>query len=183
MGHCQGVRWVMPDDYQGGLEATRHLLRLGHQDILHVSGHMTNQAFHDRHRGYLDALKEAGLKPNPKFLLDGGFTTLGAYRSVRKAYEQGLRFSAIFAASDEMAIGSMVALEDVGLKVPLDISVVGFDDLPEIGEKLTTVHQDIRILAATAITLLKEGLQGQAIRHDIVPVQLIVRGTTARKRG
>lgn len=183
VGHSQGVRWVMPDDYQGGLEATRHLTRLGHKHILHVSGMMSNQAFHDRYRGYQDALKEASLSLNSEFLLDGDFTTLGAYRMVRKAYEQGLRFSAIFAASDEMAVGCMVALEDLGLKVPLDVSVVGFDDLPEIGEKLTTVRQDIRILAASAVTLLKEGLQAQAIRHEIVPVQLIVRGTTARKRG
>jgi LacI family transcriptional regulator len=183
VGHSEGIRWVMPDDYQGGLEATRHLIRLGHQDILHVSGLMSNQAFHDRHRGYLEALTEAGLQPNAKFLLDGQFTTLGAYRAVRKAYEHGLRFSALFAASDEMAVGSIGALEDVGLKVPLDVSVVGFDDLPEIGEKLTTVRQNIRVLAARAVTLLKEGLQGKAVRHEIVPVQLVVRGTTARKRG
>jgi LacI family transcriptional regulator len=183
VGHSEGVRWVMPDDYNGGLEATRHLLRLDHTELLHVSGLMTNQAFHDRYRGFQDALKEAGIKPKREWLLDGDFTTLAAYRVVRKAYEKGARATGIFAASDEMALGTIAALEDVGLKVPLDVSVVGFDDLPELGEKLTTVRQDIQALAARAVALLKEGLRGESVRHELIPIQLMVRGTTARKRG
>lgn len=183
VGHCEGARWVMPDDYNGGLEATRHLVRLGHKEILHVSGIMRNQTFHDRNHGYEDALKEAGIEVKRDGLLDGDFTTLGAYRVIRKTYEQGSRATAIFAASDEMALGVIAALEDVGLKVPLDVSVVGFDDLPEISENLTTVRQDIQALAATTVTLLKEGLRGEDVRHELIPVQLMVRGTTARKRG
>jgi LacI family transcriptional regulator len=183
VGHGKGIRWVMPDDYTGGLEATRHLLRLGHTEILHVSGLMTNQAFQDRYQGYQAALKEAGIKPKREWLLDGDFTTLSAYRVVRKMYEKGSRASAIFAASDEMALGSIAALEDVGLKVPLDVSVVGFDDLPEISEKLTTVRQDIQALAARTVALLKEGLRNDPVRHELIPIQLMVRGTTARKRG
>jgi LacI family transcriptional regulator len=183
VGHYEGTRWVMPDDYNGGLEATRHLLRLGHKEILHVSGLMTNQTFHDRYQGYQDALREAGLKAKREWLLDGDFTTLAAYRVVRRHYEKGSRATAIFAASDEMALGVIAALEDVGLKVPLDVSVVGFDDLPEISENLTTVRQDIQALAAKTVTLLKEGLRGQAVRHELIPIQLMVRGTTARKRG
>ncbi len=183
VGHGEGIRWVMPDDYNGGLEATRHLVRLGHKEILHVSGLMTNQAFHDRYRGFQAALKEAGIKAKREWLLDGDFTTLSAYRTVRKAYEKGTKATAIFAASDEMALGAIAALEDVELKVPLDVSVVGFDDLPEISEKLTTVRQDIQALAARAVTLLKEGLRGETVRHELIPIQLMVRGTTARKRG
>ncbi len=183
VGHGKGIRWVMPDDYNGGLEATRHLVRLGHKEILHVSGLMTNQAFHDRYQGYLTALKEADIKAKRDWLLDGDFTMLSAYRVVRKAYEKGATATAIFAASDEMALGAIAALEDVGLNVPLDVSVVGFDDLPEFGERLTTVRQDIQALAARAVTLLKEGLRGESVRHELIPIQLMVRGTTARKRG
>lgn len=182
VGHSEGVRWVMPDDYNGGLEATRHLLRLGHKNILHVSGLMNNQTFHDRYRGFQDALKEAGIKAKREWLLDGDFTTLSSYRAVRKTYEKGSKASAIFAASDEMALGAIAALEDVGLRVPLDVSVVGFDDLPEISEKLTTVRQDIQAIAARAVTLLKEGLRNEPVRHELIPVQLMVRGTTARRR-
>jgi LacI family transcriptional regulator len=183
IGHCEGARWVMPDDYNGGLEATRHLIRLGHKEILHVSGIMTNQTFHDRYQGYQDALNEAGIRPERDWLLDGDFTTLSAYRVVRKTFEQTPKATAIFAASDEMALGVIAALEDVGLKVPLDVSVVGFDDLPEIATNLTTVRQDIQALAARAAALLKEGLRGEDVRHEKIPVQLMIRGTTARRRG
>lgn len=182
VGHHPGVRWVMPDDYDGGRQATEHLLRLGHREITHLSGLMNNQSFQDRYQGHCDALQAAGVQPRRDYLLDGNFTSLGGYRAVRQALEQGLRFSAMFAASDEMAIGAIAALEDMGLRVPTDVSVVGFDDLPEVGEKLTTIRQAIGEIAATAVTLLKEGLLGQPVRHQVVPVQLIVRGTTARRR-
>ena len=97
-------------------------------------------------------------------------------------HAQGLRFSAVFAASDEMALGVLAALEDLGLNVPGDVSVVGFDDLPEVGEGLTTVRQDVGDIAARAVKLLKEGWRGEPLRSEVVPVKLIVRGTTARKR-
>jgi LacI family transcriptional regulator len=182
VGHCEGANWVAPDDYDGGLQATQHLIRLGHRDIAHVSGAMLGQSEHERYSGYADALKAAGLQPDRSFLLDGEFTSLGAYRAVRKAYEQGLRFSAVFAASDEMALGTIAALNDLGLSVPADISVVGFDDLPDIGHKLTTVRQDIALIAHSAVRLLKDALAGSASQHRKLPVQLIVRNTTARRR-
>jgi len=181
-GHAAGERWTRADDYGGGRQATEHLLRLGHTEIVHVSGDLSGQAAFDRYAGYRDALLEVGREPPGTFLLNGNFTTLGAYRAVRRAYEGGLRFTAAFAASDEMARGTVAALEDAGLRVPTDVSVVGFDDLPEFGEGLTTVRQDIGRVAAAAVTLLKEGLRGEPVRHDVIPVQLVVRGTTARRR-
>jgi LacI family transcriptional regulator len=179
-GHAPGQRWVRSDDYGGGKEATEHLVRLGHHDILHLGGDPLGQGAFERWRGYQDALAAHSLAPRPP--LDGGFTTLGAYRALRRVLEGGVSFSAIFAASDEMAQGAIAALEDAGLRVPGDVSLVGFDDLPEFGERLTTVRQDIARVAETAVTLLKEGLRGEPVRHEIVPVQLVVRGTTARRR-
>lgn len=182
VGRASGVRWVRPDDHDGGLQATRHLLNLGHRQILYLGGLLTDQAFQDRHHGYRTAFNETGLTPEREWLLDGDFTTLGAYRALRRAYADGLRFSAIFAASDEMALGAIAALQDLGLNVPLDVSVVGFDDLPEIGTQLTTVRQEIGQIAATAVTLLREGLRGAPVRQLTIPVQLVARGTTARRR-
>lgn len=184
VGRAEGMRWVRPDDYDGGLQATRHLLNLGHRQILYLGGLMSHQAFYDRYQGYQAAFNEheAGLKPEPAWLLDGDFTTLGAYRALRRAHADGLEFSAVFAASDEMALGAVAALEDLGLNVPLDVSVVGFDDLPEIGARLTTVRQEIGWIASTAVTLLREGLRGMPVRHLTIPVQLVARGTTARRR-
>ncbi len=182
IGHGEEVRSVAPDDLDGGRQAARHLLKLGHTDIVHVSGFMNSQASFDRYEGFKEVLGEAGLEFSKDHLLDGEFTSLGAYRALRKAFERGLRFSAVFTASDEMALGVIAALEDVGLRVPVDVSVVGFDDLPGVADKLTTVRQDIRQIAAAAVTLLQEGLRGEPVRSETLPVQLVVRSTTSRKR-
>ena len=179
-GHAPGQRWVRADDYGGARAATEHLLRLGHTDIVHVSGDPVGQAAFDRLRGYRDALQEAGLPALGP--LDGSFTVLEAYRAVRRFLETGTGFTAIFAASDEMAQGAIAALADAGLRVPADVSVVGFDDLPEFGEGLTTVRQDVAQVAGTAAALLQEALSGLPVRHAVVPVQLVVRKTTSRRR-
>lgn len=181
VGHYPGVFWVAPDDEEGAYQATRHLLELGHEAIAHLTGHLHHQAGRDRLRGYRRALEEAGVPYRPELLLDGDFNVLTAYRAVRRAWEGGVRFSALFAASDEMALGARAALEDLGLKVPQDVSLVGYDDLPEIGEGLTTVHQDIPTLAQEAVALLREALRGSEPRGRRLPVHLVVRGTTARK--
>lgn len=178
-GHAPGQRWVRSDDYGGGREATEHLIKLGHRDILHLSGDPLGQGARERLRGYQDALAAADFTPLPP--LDGSFTALGAYRALRPLLESKPPSSAIFAASDEMAQGAIAALQDAGLRVPEDVSVIGFDDLPEVGERLSTVRQDIARIAETAATLLKEGLRGDAVRHEIIPVQLVLRETTAAR--
>ncbi len=178
-GHAPGRRWVRADDYGGATAATGHLLRLGHTGIVHVSGDPLGQAAFERARGYRDALQGAGVPALGA--LDGAFTVLGAYRAVRRFLETGTTFSAVFAASDEMAQGTIAALEDAGLRVPADVSVVGFDDLPEFGEGLTTVRQDVAQVAGTAAALLQEALSGLPVRHAVVPVQLVVRKTTSRR--
>ncbi|ADI15978.1 LacI family DNA-binding transcriptional regulator [Truepera radiovictrix] len=181
-GHAEGERWTRADDVDGGRQAALHLLRLGHTELLHVTGDLGGQAAFDRFRAFRGALQEAGVALPDARVLDGGFTTLGAYRAVRRALEGGVTFTGVFAASDEMACGVIAALEDAGLRVPGDVSVVGFDDLPEFGDGLTTVRQDVAKVAATAAALLKESLRGEPPRSEVIPVQLVVRGTTARRR-
>lgn len=181
IGTYPGVFWVAPDDRQGGYLATRHLLELGHREVALLTGHLHHQAGRERLLGYKNALLEAGLTFRSELVLDGDFDALSAYRAVRRAWEGGLRFSALFAASDEMALGAWAALEDLGLKVPEAVSLVGYDDLPELGERLTTVHQDIPTVAQEAVTLLRAALQGSPPFGKRVPVYLVPRGTTARK--
>lgn len=190
VGREPGVNWVAPDDERGGYDATAHLTRLGHREILHLSGLMSHQASQDRYAGYTRALREVGVEPRPEWLLTGNYTTLGGYRAVRRAFEDGQApASAIFATSDEMAIGAVAALQDLGLRVPFDVSVVGFDDLPEVADRLdlpgglTTVRQDVARLTATAVGLLEEAMRGEPARGETLPVQLVARGTTARRRG
>lgn len=181
IGYYPGTFWVAPDDEEGGYKATRHLLELGHRDIAHLTGHLHHQAGRERLLGYKRALLEAGLTWRPELVLDGNFDALHAYRAVRRAWEGGLRFSALFAASDEMALGAWAAMEDLGLHVPADVSLVGYDDLPEVGERLTTIHQDIPTIAREAVRLLREALQRKSPYGKRVPVHLVSRGSTARR--
>lgn len=189
VGRAEGARWVAPDDHAGGHAATKHLTNLGHREIAYLGGLTGQQASHDRHAGYVEALSEAGIEARREWLLDGAFTSLAGYRAVRRAYEEGCACTAIFAASDEMALGAVAALTDLGLRVPIDVSVAGFDDLPEISDTLaplgglTTVRQDIGRITSTAVALLLEGLAGLPVRSETIPVQLVARGTTARRKG
>ncbi|RDI95219.1 LacI family transcriptional regulator [Meiothermus sp. QL-1] len=181
VGVYPGSFWVAPDDEAGGYAATRHLLELGHREIAHLTGQPHHQAGRERLRGYRRALEAYGVAYRPELVLDGDFSTLTAYRVLRRAWEGGLRFSALFAASDEMAVGARAALEDLGLRVPQDVSLVGYDDLPEVGEGLTTIRQDIAQIARIAAGLLREALGGAEPRGVRVPVRLVVRGTTRLK--
>ncbi|GAB5602273.1 LacI family DNA-binding transcriptional regulator [Thermus sp. FJN-A] len=181
IGTYPGAFWVAPDDTEGGYQATRHLLELGHREIALITGHLHHQAGRDRLLGYKKALVEAGLPFRSEMVLDGNFEALAAYRAVRRAWEEGLRFTALFAASDEMALGAWAALEDLGLRVPEDVSLVGYDDLPDLERKVTTVHQDIPTIAQEAVRLLKEAMQGGTPVGRRVPVYLVPRGTSARK--
>lgn len=130
LGHQRGAAFVVPDDVAGARAATAHLLELGHRRIVYVGMVTEQQSDVDRRLGYRMAMAAAGLAPDPAYELDGAFSVLGAYRAVRRVVESGLPFSAIFCASDEMAVGAIGALEDLGLAVPRQVSVVGFDGLP-----------------------------------------------------
>lgn len=182
LGHGDGFPSVSPDDHDGGWQAGQHLIRLGHKNLLYVGGFMRHQAFHDRYSGFREALAEAGIAHDPQDILDGGFTPLGAYRALTAHLKTKRPFSGIFCSSDEMALGCLAALEDAELRVPADVSVVGYDDLPEIGEGLTTIHQDIPELSRTTLSLVMEAIRGEPWRHVNVPVQLVARGSTAAKR-
>ena len=171
IGHHPTFRWVAPDDHGGALLATRQLTQAGHRALLFL-GSGISQVARDREAGFLAAAAEVGASVST---LPGGFTVLDGYRTVRRAWEEGLRFTGCFAASDEQAVGVIAALEDLGLRVPQDVSVVGFDGLPELPLpiQLTTVAQDIPSIAAAALELVQEALGGQPVRGVKVPVRLV----------
>jgi len=181
VGHAQGVRCVAADDEAGGRIAAEHLLRLGHTDSVHLTADLHAQAFADRARAFTAAFEAGGAGPATTIVADDA-STLGGYRAMRTHLEGGARPGAVFAATDELAIGCITAAADLGLRVPSDLSVVGFDDLPEIGTRLTTVRQDIALLARETVTLLHEALAGAEVRAVRLPVTLVSRGTTAERR-
>jgi len=186
VGHHQGVRCIASDDEQGGRLAAEHLLRLGHKRLIHVRSDPHSQASADRARGFHGALDEAGIHGAPTLISEDG-SALGAYRTLRRHLESLAAAgeplpTALFAGSDELASGCIAAASDLGVRVPFDLSVVGFDDLPEIGEHLTTIHQDFDALAQGTLTLLHEAIDAQPVRSVRLSVNLLSRGTTAERR-
>ncbi|WP_424952888.1 LacI family DNA-binding transcriptional regulator [Deinococcus sp.] len=170
IGHHSVHRWVAPDDRGGAELATRQLTAAGHRDLLFL-GSGESQVARDREAGFLAAAQEVEAQVQT---LPGGFTVLDGYRTVRRAWEAGTRFTGLFAASDEQAVGAAAALQDMGLDVPGQVSVVGFDGLPELPLPfvLTTVAQDIARIAQVALRLVQEALAGDPVRGEYVPVQL-----------
>lgn len=179
IGHEPGTSFVVPDDLEGGKLAAQHLLSLGHREFAFLGTQVPSQAADDRRHGFCERLNAAGLNLQPEHDLEGHFNTLDAYRAVRRAWEAGHHFTALFAASDEMAIGAIGALQDLGVNVPQDVSVVGFDGFPFPGQHLTTIAQDISRIAHAAVQLALSGIEGEDPQGVYVPVQLQQGATTA----
>lgn len=190
LGKCAADFWVSSDEYSGGRQAAEHLLRLGHTRMLVVAGSVSGKAnmsipLHtratsERIRGFRDALLDNGVALPNENILEGEFTGLGGFLAVRRALKEEKNFSAVFSLSDVMAGGVIKALEDHNLRVPDNVSVIGFDELPEVGESITTVRQNTEELANSVADLLEEAAAGASPRNIIVPVELVVRGTTMR---
>lgn len=181
IGHHPDFFWVAPDDVQGGRLAAQHLLTAGHRALCYL-GEGRSQVAQDRYAGFSQIAQAAGATVQT---IASNFTVLGGYRATRKAWEGGMRFTGLFAQSDESAIGAIAALEDLGVQVPADVSVVGFDGLPELPlpVNLTTIQQDILRTATTALQLVQEAISGSVPRGEFTPVQLRLGATVAPPPG
>jgi LacI family repressor for deo operon, udp, cdd, tsx, nupC, and nupG len=179
---------VRIDDVATAETAVRHLVDLGHRRIGYVGGSLEDQldfvAPLDRLTGYRKAMAGHGLAQRPAWEVSSDFTVRGGLAATRLLLDQEQRPTAIFAASDEMAIGAVHAVREAGLRVPQDVSVIGIDD-HEMAEffELTTVaqpvHEQGRIAAQLLLTMLQRPAPGVEPAALTVPTRLIVRGTTA----
>ncbi|MCS7283784.1 MAG: LacI family transcriptional regulator, partial [Anaerolineae bacterium] len=124
------VSSVRCDDRDGGYQATRYLLELGHRAIATITGPPNEECVGDRLDGYRRALAEYALSVNERLILRGDWSAISGYRATSSLLETGVSFTAIFAQNDQMAIGAIRALREAGLQVPRDVSVIGFDDIP-----------------------------------------------------
>jgi LacI family transcriptional regulator len=187
IGHPrEGCGCVEVAQHTGILEAMKHLTSMGHKRIAHLTGSPSGQEAVARHAAYRAGLEAAGIEYDPALVTDGNMSDLDAYRAVRKLLEQGLQFTAVFAASDEMGLGAVRALEDCGLRVPHDVSVVGYDDLPFAKQSvpsLSTVRQPIREIGHAAAKLLIEHLDGKPLSTAQIETHLMVRSSSAQIRG
>lgn len=177
IGNYPGVACVGPDDIEGGRIAGRKLLELGHRNLLHLTTGEDIQWARERGLGFSESLERSGLPGLHWKIVRGEATVLGGYRLLHKAWKAGHRPTGIFCGTDEMAIGALGALADLGVEVPRQVSVMGFDGLTELRHGLATVAQDIPGIAHQAVSLALAMIHERHTRQTIVPVRF-VHGTT-----
>lgn len=173
------------DDEAGGYLATKHLIGLGHRDIAVLTGKMEQSGVIScRYQGYLRALREAGIPESPDYVLQADSSVHGGYQAAQKLGSLADRISAIFALSDVSAMGLIRGLHDLGLRVPEDISVIGFDDIfytQYMIPSLTTIQQDIVNKGQEAVKMLLDQINGteSPFKKVVLPVSLVVRQSTS----
>lgn len=169
------------DNFEGSRIATRHLISLGHRNIAYVSGPLDHSDAQKRLEGYKTELRERKLPFDPGLLAEGDFQESGGFKAMNRLLQSGKLFSAVIAANDQMAYGVRLALSHAGFRVPDDISLVGFDDLPHSAftiPPLTTVRQsvyEVGVLAAKAMIAL---LRKETPESVSVPARLVAREST-----
>ena len=174
-----GLHRVSFDQYAGARRAVRHLIELGHTEIRHLGGPEDSMDAVERGRGWRDALAEHGLVAHEPLV--GDWSAASGYRNGRVLAAQS-HFTAVFAGNDQMALGAIRALTEAGRRVPEDVSVIGYDDIPEaehFAPPLTTMRQDFAQLGRDTMTLvlavLHENVDGSLLQR--VP-NLVVRQST-----
>jgi LacI family transcriptional regulator len=183
------VDTVRGDSEQGAYHLARHLLDLGHRRIAVLSGPLDVSTSSDRVAGYQRALAEAGLQTSADTLYSGQFTLEAGYRLARQALAVTPRPTALFAANNFIAFGALRATRELGLRVPEDLSVVTFDDLPEalvIEPFLTVVAQPAYEMGQKATELLLARLAGEAPpepQEIVLPTQMLIRRSSGPPPG
>ncbi len=166
-------------DNAGGAGAVvRHLAALGHQRIAFICGPEQNADAEERKRGYREALRNAGIEPDRSLEFAGTFTEESGYEAAKNVVAFSPRPTAVFASNDAMAIGALSALSEVGLRVPDDIALVGFDDIPIarfLAPPLTTVKVPIAELGRCGFRLLLDSSKQQSDKPAKLETTLIVR--------
>lgn len=177
---------VIIDDVAGGYKATQHLIALGHRKIAYITDYMHESPFNfqpviDRYKGYRDALTEAGIDFRAEYFREGELSRRVARRQALELLQLPDPPTAVFAYSDTQAFGVLRAAEDLGLDVPGDLSVIGYDDI-EISEylHLTTIRQQLFESGACGARILLEEMKKNVnrLKEVVLPTELIVRATT-----
>lgn len=173
---------VIATNHVGAQAAMEYLLGLGHRRIGFIGGRPDLQSAVRRLQGYQDSLRQANIPLDPDLIQIGDFTQETGYRCAQKLLALPVRPTAIFAANDKSAIGAIEAITEIGLKVPEDISVVGFDNIEEasfVNGGLTTVDQFISDMGRVAVEMLVKLIQNQPLENRLfrMPTKLIVRNT------
>jgi LacI family transcriptional regulator len=184
LGLKTSLPFVGADNYQGARQAVEHLLARGHKKIAFVAGDEQSGQSLERQRGYKEALLNAGIKLNPALVVQGDWSQRSGFEAATRLLAVKQPPSAIFAANDFMAFGVMDAIKEHGLRIPDDISVIGFDDVPmssQVYPALTTVQHPLLSIGETAVRLILDLLEARepVLRQITLPSQLILRASSS----
>jgi len=172
---------ILIDNFTGAYNLTKHLLKHGHRKIAVITGPEDNTDSIERLRGYKTALIDLGIEPTQVLIFQGDFTEKSGYEAMRLITSLSERPTAVFALNDDMAIGAMMYAKKSGLKIPDDIAIAGFDDIPMasyIHPSLTSVHvpiDKVGILAAEKLLNRIEGKSDAKFSKTTLETTLIVR--------
>ncbi len=180
---------IYVDNFLGGYNATRYLINMGHRDIVHLTALNVNPVAVDdieqRYRGYQQAMMDAGWQVDPRLIVEGNLQQQSGVLAVEMLLARGRPFSAIFAANDQMAFGARLALYRHGIRVPEDVSLMGFDDetfAPYMVPPLTTMRQPDVEIGQAAVAAILDMLQDKKPNLPIVfKPELIARESVARR--
>jgi DNA-binding LacI/PurR family transcriptional regulator len=170
---------VGSDNMQGGFEVTQHLLAQGRRHIAFLGTATSHYPeFFDRYRGYERAMMESRVATSSALQVDAMTTEEAGFQAARELQARGVKFDAIVAASDLIAIGALRALQEAGCDVPREVAVVGFDDLPAASltnPPLTTVMQDTRRAGELLVETLLRQIAGEVVGNSVIPTKLVIR--------
>jgi LacI family transcriptional regulator len=177
---CPECLTIIATNRAGAMAAMEHLIGLGHRRIGFIGGRPDLQSAQRRLQGYQDALRQAGIPVDPELVEVGDFSTETGRLCAQKLLSLPNSPTAIFAANDQSAIGTIEMAREMGLRVPEDLSVVGFDNIPEsayVNPALTTIDQFIGEMGYVAAEMLIGLVLGESLESDLykMPTQLLVR--------
>lgn len=185
--YFHSINWVDATQREGAHEAVTHFVKLGHRRIATISGPLYMAAGIERRDGYKQGMLEAGLPLLPELMVEGNWTQQSGYAAMQQLLQLPDPPTAVFVASDTMAIGAIRGANDLGRAVPDDVALVAFDDLPPAAfanPPLSTIHQPIADMGAAAIKLLVDQIErrGQEATHLRLPTHLVVRRSCGATR-
>jgi DNA-binding LacI/PurR family transcriptional regulator len=176
------VSAVCLDDFTGGYIAAQYLISLGHTSIVTILGPANEECTKDRLAGFTKALEDASIEVDQRLIIQGDWSAQSGHQAISKLLGYKMRFSAVFAQNDRMAMGAMRSLCVAGLRIPEDISVIGYDDLPLtafFNPPLTTVRQPIDKFGQIGVELLIDAINKPGFKPKIVRLDpsLVIRNT------
>ena len=171
------------DNKKAAYDLTKYLIDLGHKKIAHITGDINTQCARERMDGFKQSMLDHAISLPEEFIAAGNFSRESARIAAEKLINLSDRPTAIFCASDDMAYETLIYLNEIGVRVPEEISLVGFDNNPQYFQapvRLTSVEQPIESMCARAVELLEHLISGESENiHEIIPAKLIIGDSVA----